>query len=308
MAATTPQTFDYIYELAEADICNLALARIGADRIRDTVENTKQANSCRSVYAATRDELIRQYPWNFAMRSDLLLQDTAYPYAVDEGKYAFIADGRYAVTSGVTATGTGWVVIPTVTNPATLDNSLVGRRIIGTNVRPNTTIVAVDNTAHTITIDRGTASYNAGVYTPAAGSAFTILIALEKILSIDFDTEAVYETAGGDNEKRILTDRVSGYTMIGTTKTYYLAVKYLRQILNPAQFDPVFRDALVLRIASKIALTMTRQSGIVGAIQQEFAAIMQSARFTSSEERMVDEVGDWWTNRQVSGGPSTRNI
>jgi hypothetical protein len=308
MSATSVLIFDPVYKSDEAEICNKALARIGADRIRDTTESTKQANACRAVYAATRDELLRMFPWNFAIRSDLILQDMDYAYALKDGEYAFIADGRRTIASA--ASSTPFTTIPTITDPATLEGDWVGRRVTGTAVVAGTTITAINDTTKALTLDRATGALGVtqatmDVITAGAGSAFISFIPLLKILSINDDPDAQYSTAGGDSEKRILTSVASGVTVIDSEDVYYLSMRYIRQVLNPDQFDPIFVDALVLRIASKVASAMTRSASTIAQIQSEFSAVMQQAKTMASEERQVDEASSWWTDRKVGAGPTT---
>jgi len=292
MAATTIPAFDYLYEIKEADICNRALARIGSDRIRDTIETTKQCNACRAVYEFTRDELVRMFEWNFATRHAATREDEDYDYAVDDGRYAFIADDRFALT-GVTGDTTTTLTLPGGTT-IVLGDEYIGRRVSGTNIRENSTITAVDDTTHTLTIDRATTGAISNVY---------CYIPILKILSINYSYESMWETVGGGAMKRILTEEVSSVDDSGNN---LLEIEYLHQILDPDEFDPTFTDALVLRIASKIAMIMTKDRMIVQKIESEFSAVMQNARNVASQERQVDEHGDWWTDRRVGGGPTTR--
>lgn len=51
---------------SEVDICNIALRRIGAERITSLAEQTKRAKLCNDAYAIVRDAMLRSHPWNFA--------------------------------------------------------------------------------------------------------------------------------------------------------------------------------------------------------------------------------------------------
>lgn len=290
MAAVTAPSFDYVYEVQEADLCNRALARIGADRIRDTAEDTKQARACRAIYATTRDELLRLHPWNFATRSDLVPEDTGYVYETDGHGIVFIVDDERAMTSGAAASGT---VVSGIAAAVDLGDELVGRRVSGTGIRAGSTVTAVDATARTITLDRAVS---------AAASGISVAIPVLRVLQVNADPDAVFVSVGGGSSKRILTDASTD----SDDDRSYLEVKYIRQELDPSRFDALFIDALVLRLASKIALTMTQNYAVVSAIESEFSAVMQMARNSMSEERQVDEPGEWWTDRAVGSGPDTR--
>jgi len=53
----------------ETSIANLALTRLGADRITDIdTEESENANKVRAVFDFLRDEVLRSHSWNFAIR------------------------------------------------------------------------------------------------------------------------------------------------------------------------------------------------------------------------------------------------
>ena len=63
---------------SEVDICNMALAMIGAEFIRSMDENNKRARACYILYPLTRDYLLTRMDWPFARKLALLqpLADT----------------------------------------------------------------------------------------------------------------------------------------------------------------------------------------------------------------------------------------
>ncbi len=54
------------------DVCNQALARLGAEKILGLDDGSKGARFCRLFYEQTRDEVLRSHPWNFAMKREVL--------------------------------------------------------------------------------------------------------------------------------------------------------------------------------------------------------------------------------------------
>lgn len=58
--------------MTAADICNQALARLGAEKILGLEDGSKGARFCRLFYEQTRDEVLRSHPWNFAMKREVL--------------------------------------------------------------------------------------------------------------------------------------------------------------------------------------------------------------------------------------------
>ena len=294
MPAVAIADFDAVYGVAEAILCNKALARVGAERIEDTTENTKQANACREAYAQTRDELLRLYPASFALRDDIVLEDKAFPLSYGRFGYAFKAADYRTIDFAAGAAG---AYILTATTPADITQSLVRRAITGTGIPAGARIVAVNETLGTVTLDRATTAGVANVETH---------IEAVKVLEVLHDPDELFETVGGGRDRRILTNRFTNSMLIGGVETAYLEVRFIDSIVNPYDFDPMFYDALVLRIASKVALPLARSQSIVGQVQSEFSSIMKEAKRLASEERSVDEGEPFWTERRIGSGPSTR--
>jgi hypothetical protein len=64
---------------SEVDICNLALNEIGESQIIDLTEASKAARLCNLVYSDTRDAVLREHPWNFAIKRAELARLTTDP-------------------------------------------------------------------------------------------------------------------------------------------------------------------------------------------------------------------------------------
>lgn len=65
---------------SEADICNIALKRLGCALIINLTDGSDQAGVMNALYANTRDRLLRELPWNFAQfRTTLSYDPTKTP-------------------------------------------------------------------------------------------------------------------------------------------------------------------------------------------------------------------------------------
>ena len=54
---------------SDIEVCNRALARIGVDQlIEDFDDPNNRARQCRLAFAPCRDEVLQDFPWNFAQR------------------------------------------------------------------------------------------------------------------------------------------------------------------------------------------------------------------------------------------------
>lgn len=65
--------------LSEVDICNTALDLIKANNISALDEASESARKCRRIYQKTRDQLLEEYPWNFAITRENFTEDTEEP-------------------------------------------------------------------------------------------------------------------------------------------------------------------------------------------------------------------------------------
>jgi hypothetical protein len=119
-------------------------------------------------------------------------------------------------------------------------------------------------------------------------------IAILKILKVGVNDHPMYRIVGEGDDRRILTSEYSGTTDDGTVQ--YLEIEYIARIIDPVEFDPLFRDALVLRLASKMALALSKTVQVKQAADQEFTAIFAAAKISASEEQEVDEETDFWTH------------
>lgn len=54
--------------VTQIKICNLALIRVGADRISSISQDTKSAIILNAIYEQCRDAVLRDHKWNFALK------------------------------------------------------------------------------------------------------------------------------------------------------------------------------------------------------------------------------------------------
>ncbi len=85
--------------LSEIDIINRALAKIGDQRITFRTDKNNRARLMDSLYEGVRDELLRECPWNFAMRRDSLAADPTAPIYKWATAFPIPADLLYMVST-----------------------------------------------------------------------------------------------------------------------------------------------------------------------------------------------------------------
>ena len=54
------------------DICNKALDKLGQNPIISLTDGNKAANLCTRNWPLVRDQVLREHPWNFAMKRAIL--------------------------------------------------------------------------------------------------------------------------------------------------------------------------------------------------------------------------------------------
>jgi len=285
MAVVAIPSFDAVYGVDEAAICNRALSRISVDVIKDTDEDTKQSRICKAIYAQTRDELLRLYPFNFATKTRYIPLDTAYPLPTELYAYAYKAwdyrelNVEYTAASNILTVTTGTVYATDI-----------GLAVFGADIPVNARIVDVDTVNNTITIDRPVIVTGTGIVKK--------YIPLLKIVHVGGNNNNLYELFGSNEGGRILTNISSGTQ----NNEQVLEMRCVEQVIDPKLFDSIFIDALVLRIAMKVAISFTQSAGLISLLYQEFAQILQAAKIASAEEKEIDQAEDWY----ASSGPTSK--
>lgn len=74
------------------DICNLALSRIGHSFISTLSEGTKPAQLCTLFYPISRDAMLRDHTWNFAVKRSTLAVSADEPNHEWDYKFALPTD------------------------------------------------------------------------------------------------------------------------------------------------------------------------------------------------------------------------
>lgn len=85
--------------LSEIDIINRALAKLGDQRIASRGENNNRARLMNDLYDGVRDELLRECPWNFAIKRDTLSADPVAPKYEWGTAFAIPAELLYMVST-----------------------------------------------------------------------------------------------------------------------------------------------------------------------------------------------------------------
>jgi len=93
---------------SKVEICNLALARLGAALISSLTEDTKGARLCNALFDMARDRVLQTAPWNFAAARATLARLTETPDF--EYDYAYQLPADCIQVRSLQGTTSDWVV------------------------------------------------------------------------------------------------------------------------------------------------------------------------------------------------------
>lgn len=65
--------------MSDVSICNSALIKLGVETITALSDNTRQAKLCNEQYDKLRKSLLREHPWNFAIKRAALTASVTVP-------------------------------------------------------------------------------------------------------------------------------------------------------------------------------------------------------------------------------------
>jgi hypothetical protein len=269
MAATTAPAFDSSYAVAEADLCNEALGRVGEEAILDTDEDTEVARVCRRHFARTRNEMLRKYDFAFARRTAFL------PEAETEDK-----DGRsyaYAIPAELR--------VLKVLSVGDHDDVEDFERLTDLLLSDASTFDPTEFSAATVSgsPSLGNCKEDLGLegrYVEGLG-----IPVLTYILSQAGSVITLSRNATADG------------TGIVVSVPRALRVRYAECVLDTSIWDDLFTDAFILRLASKIAFPLTGKWDLAQSLQAEYAVVIGDARRASSQEQELDEGDQPWTER-----------
>jgi hypothetical protein len=227
----------------DVSICNLALSRIGANTITSLTANAvKEDRLCNQFYAQFRDELLKSFAWNFALKTtplnrvDLFETDTDYSDIIT---ITNVATSNPMVVTAATNYATGYIV--KIWDVSGTDE-----------INDQTFEVTLANTASfaLLGVDGGKfATYTAGgkvvrqepMSMYSAGYTYVIPSDCLKALRID-----------GGAEFEIFGDEYGGKRLLTTDSRPVLI--YISKVTDVTLFSDDFVQALVSRIARELIM------------------------------------------------------
>lgn len=96
--------------VSEVSIVNLALQKLGATRIEALDQDHPNARSMNAAYEATRNKLLRRYPWSFAITRLSVAADAAQTVWGNLNQFPLPADFARLIRDDETGVRTDWKI------------------------------------------------------------------------------------------------------------------------------------------------------------------------------------------------------
>lgn len=204
----------------ETEICNLALGHLGEAPIDSLEEDTAAGRACALYYEQTRDAVLRSHRWNFAQTRELLTPDWVTMTSIaDNG-------GEVEITKTAHGRVTGDRV--TIRDVGSIDGSYLVTRV----------------DADTFTLDGSVydSALIAGDYVlvPDFGWSYQYALPADSLRVLEVNDSEI-----GD----IISDEflIEGGNLL--TDSDEVRLVYLRKVTDVTEFDPLFVEALSIKLA-----------------------------------------------------------
>ena len=114
-----------------------------------------------------------------------------------------------------------------------------------------------------------------------------------KLVMVGGKKDAVYELINNSDGAVVLL------TSEAQDEDGYLQIKYIKAVKNPAEFDTMFKEALVVNLAHNISYGLVQSSMILSKLEAEAARKAYQAKVASLSEGQYDANDTAWTDRSA---------
>jgi hypothetical protein len=262
--------------LADKDIANMALARIGAKQVTSVTADTSVAGVQVALhYTQTRDALLRGHRWSFAKKTiGLLVAATPavhwkYAYSLPSDflrlAHKYCPRKDYAIEGGyfLTDCPDTALVRPNVAAATNVGGGVVGIPVTNSPLQVGQVVIIA-----------GSVHYN-GTFTLVTGTTASLL----KI------------TATYNAETFTGNESVTATTVL---------VDYIFQQTDPTKFDVLFVEVLSLALAVKLVMPLSGDKVLRESLQQELARTLNSAGVVNDSESRVMRGQTWLNSRRAN--------
>jgi len=234
----------------EVTICNLALARLGDSRIAALSDSKPEAEYCTLFYEATRDEVLRGHPWNFATTRAAL-------------SLAWVALSGVALANN----GAGLVRVTHTAHGLATGDRIHVKDVVGVEANGTWNITRIGADTYDLI-----GSTFAGTHTSGTGSFLKApLFGWDYLYALPSDFLRLVQLNAYEAEEPTTRWEVEGGKLL--TNEEEGNIKYVYKVTDENLFDPLFVDAISLKLAAKLAKPLTGSSQLAEGFLTEYARI-----------------------------------
>jgi len=288
------------FTTAELNLVNQSLGRIGATNISAaengsaTCNNYVQANL---HYSHTRDALLRSSEWSFAVgQAELALISTITLDTQPLPDAWIVGDTITGLTSGVTAE------ILTVISPTEYEIIYISGTFTDGERITNATVYDVYWEGIPLTWEGETVTWHDEDDEQSCGTGYPVVASIAPAFQYDYqyqlpnDFSRLKANYEGENEWTIQGKRL-------LSNLDEVDLEYIKETTDPADFDALFYEVLVLQLALKLLgpLAGTQTSAFRQELQLELRDAMARARTVCAAETNTSGDSTWNNARFRSG-------
>jgi hypothetical protein len=266
----------------DVEICNAALARIGAEAITSLTADAKNTDRmCNVFYAKTRDDLLKKYAWSFAKKATPLvrtdLYDTSDDYS-DEVTITNVATSNPVVVTGTNSYSAGMHVLIEDISGTTQLNDLVFE--VGTANAASFSLLGIDGAKFDPYTSGGTAIRVEPLTTYRNGYTYDIPSDCLKPRRLDSKTK--FERF----ETRLVTADPEAVLI------------YTKAVTDTTKFSDEFEECLIAKLASILCMPLLGAKAgaqILPVMEAQYRQALAEAKLTGCEEEDADySYNDTW--------------
>jgi hypothetical protein len=282
---------------SEIDVLNQALDRLAAAQITLAGTTTNEYLVCNRHYAQTRDSLLRSFQWPFASDRATLSQISTLELDTAPGPDAWaVGDVITGITSGTTAE------ILTVTSNTEYEIIHLSGDFTDGETITNATVEKVYWEGIPVTWEDEQVYWydDSDSDQVVCGTGYPAVLEIMPDFEWDHQYQLpndfvrlkkVYEDDGVD----YVDDRFEREGQRILTNYDSCNIKYVKDVTDPTEFDALFEEVLILRLAMKLAnpLAGIRASDLKAEISQELKVAESKAKIVAIQEVNVSGRSDF---------------
>lgn len=291
---------------APVDIGNRALQLCGASRVTALTDNSKNAAALNFVYDKLRVVELRRRTWKFAIRNARLRAiDTATTKTLTAAAYAALT--AYTLGDIVSYLGRLWLAMGSATGvapgtPGSIWVTYAGPRTVeshdttqsyepGELVYVGATVymsLISDNqdtppTANWHVVQGATAAAIAFVEPQSTGARYKYMLPASFLRYAPDPKRGAFGELGGPTGNTYLDYNFEGQ-YITSSDPSPIMFRFVADIVEVSQFDPMFCEGLACRIALGVVEELTQSGGKLQMLAQEYKTFMGEARIVDAIE------------------------